>query len=180
MEAQLLHNIFLFVVSSRAAGVAEAASEDGGPPPTAHSGAPPQRPHGVSLRARVQETPPPPGPPASLILLTGLPAHCRSCRFKITSMHPPPPPRFNALLVSTTQRRISKGPNKPPQSLYTQTLMTSLQSTVVNRSPSHLVAAGPPVGALWFPLFYDGSMATMAGIQLRDGCVDWEACGANW
>lgn len=176
MEAQLLHNIFLFVVSSRAAGVAEAASEDGGPPPTAHSGAPPQRSHGVSLRACVQETA---APPASLILLTGLPAHCRIC---------PPPTRFNALLVSTTQR-ISKGPNKPPQSLYIQTLMTSLQSTVVNRPPSHLVATGPPVGALWFPLFYDGSMATMAGIQLRDGCVDWEAsaelpvayrCGANW
>lgn len=137
----------------------------------------------VRTASRAEETA---APPASLILLTGLPAHCRICRFKITSLRTPTPPP--PLVVSTTQR-ISKGPNQPPQSLYIQTLMTSLQSTVVNRPPSHLVATGPPVGALWFPLFYDGSMATMAGIQLKDGCVDWEAspelpvsyrCGANW
>lgn len=36
MEAQLLHNIFFFVESGRAAGAVE-AELDSGPPPTAHS-----------------------------------------------------------------------------------------------------------------------------------------------
>lgn len=99
---------------------------------------------------------------ASLILLTGLPFFVIFATSKSG---------FSTLLVSTTQI-TSNGPYEPPQSLYIQSLMTNLQSTLINWSSSHLVATGLPVGVLWFPLFYDYSMATMAGIQLQDGYVD--------
>lgn len=84
MEAQLLHNIFLFVVSSGAAGVAEAASEDCGPPPTAHSGSSARRSRGISLRACVQRKRPPHHQSHFVDRSTLL---CHICHFKIMFQH---------------------------------------------------------------------------------------------